>query len=82
VAAAAAAHLRVDEFEFQLGVGHVLVISDQRPAERQRVGNHLAKCADPDAHDVHVATVGVWLDHVGDRFAQRQLMHGWHLTGP
>ena len=76
MAARAAAHLSGDELEFQLGVGHVLVVPEERPAKRQRFGNHLTKRADPDAHDVDVATVGVRFDHAGDRLAQRQLMHG------
>ena len=66
-----ALNLGGDEFEFQLRVGHVLVVANERPAERQRFGNHLTKRPDLDPDDVDVAAVGIRLDRPGNRLAQR-----------
>jgi hypothetical protein len=74
-AARTATHLGGNTFEFQLGVGHILGVADECPAERQRFRHHLAKSADPHAHHIDMPAVGMRLDHTGDRFAQRQLMH-------
>jgi hypothetical protein len=68
-------HLRGDEFELQLGVGHLLVLTDKGPAERQRIRNNLTQGPNPDTHNVDVATLRIRSDHAGDRTTQRQLMH-------
>jgi hypothetical protein len=51
------------------------VVAEQGPAKRQRIGNHLAKCTDPDAHDIDVLSIGIWAHYVGDCLTKRHLMH-------
>lgn len=70
-----AEHLRADEFQFQFGVRHVLVLADQCPAKRQRVGNNLPQGADLHPHPFDVPAGGMGSDHTRDRVAQGQLMH-------